>query len=82
MYREFSLRDQLHWQCWMLTNFAMNDFLLLVMMLRLALHTWRRSGQNSAINPHTEDRRLPLERGACDLRKIVPCQSRRPIDFT
>ncbi|KAJ9612201.1 hypothetical protein H2200_003798 [Cladophialophora chaetospira] len=43
MYREFAEGGQLFSERWMLTNFTMNDFLLGVMVLCLAVHTRRQS---------------------------------------
>ncbi|KAJ6123243.1 hypothetical protein N7512_005708 [Penicillium capsulatum] len=64
MYKEFSPGGQLHRERWMLTNFTINDFLLGVMVLCLAVHTRRRNGEHSAIHPQTEDMILPLLREA------------------
>jgi hypothetical protein len=63
MYKEFARGGQLYAQRWMLGNFTMNDFLLGVMVLCLAVHTrWKRGSapQNSAIDTATESRVLAL----------------------
>lgn len=39
MFREFGPGGQLYQQRWMLTNYTMNDFLLAIMILCLAVHT-------------------------------------------
>jgi hypothetical protein len=61
MYKEFSPGGQLYTGRWMLNNFTVNDFLLGVMVLCLAIHTKRRKiSENSSINNVTEGRVLAL----------------------
>lgn len=61
MYKEFAPGGQLHMARWMLTNFTMNDFLLAVMVLCLAVHTrWRRGPQNCVIDASAESEVLLL----------------------
>jgi hypothetical protein len=61
IYKEFAPGGQLSTERWMLTNFTMNDFLLGVMVLCLAVHTrWKRGPQNSAVDKDTEMKVLAL----------------------
>lgn len=64
MYGEFGVGGQLHTERWMLTNFTMNDFLLGVMVLCLAVHVRRKAlaskDKVSAIDGATEDEILKL----------------------
>ena len=71
MYREFANGGQLYAERWMLTNFTMNDFLLGVMVLCLAVHVRRknvsRSGRDSAITVATEGEIVALLEQAHDI---------------
>jgi len=61
IYKEFAPGGQLSTHRWMLTNFNMNDFLLGVMVLCLAVHTrWKRGPQNSAVDKSTETEIIAL----------------------
>lgn len=59
--KEFNVGGQLYMQRWMLTNYTMNDFLLGVMVLCLALHTRRNNdAQDGYIDGKTEHEILAL----------------------
>ncbi|KAJ5084298.1 hypothetical protein NUU61_008877 [Penicillium alfredii] len=58
VYNEFGASGRLHREGWMLTNFTMNDFLLGVMVLCLAVHTRKR--EHAAVDLDTENETLPL----------------------
>ncbi|KAJ6015049.1 hypothetical protein N7540_009640 [Penicillium herquei] len=67
IYRELSPGGQLHQERWMLTNFTMNDFLMGVMVLCLAIHLRRRNGPQQAISSGIEGTILPLLKQAHDI---------------
>jgi hypothetical protein len=70
MYREFSPGGQLHAERWMLTNFTMNDFLLGIMVLCLAVRTRRKRGSRHPaiiIDSATESEVLPLLEQSYDI---------------
>ncbi|KAK9328843.1 hypothetical protein V1520DRAFT_370872 [Lipomyces starkeyi] len=68
MYNEFSPGGQLHAERWMLTNFAMNDFFLGIMVLCLMVHINRKRGsQQLAIDSAREREVLPLLEQSYDI---------------
>ncbi|KAH8807603.1 fungal-specific transcription factor domain-containing protein [Xylogone sp. PMI_703] len=76
MFKHFAPGCHLHSERWMLTNFTLNDFLLGIMVLCLAVHIRRKKGsQNMAIDSATEKdimRLLEQARVVC----IESCNSR------
>ncbi len=61
MYKELAPGGQLYMERWMLTNFTMNDFLLGIMVLCLAVHThWKGGSQNLFIDATAEGEALAL----------------------
>jgi hypothetical protein len=68
MYKEFAPGGQLHTERWMLTNFTMNDFLLGLMVLCLAIHIHRkRASRSPIIDSSTEDEVLSLLKQSYDI---------------
>jgi hypothetical protein len=61
MYKELAPRGKLCTERWMLNNFIMNDFLLGIMVLCLAVHIrWKRGAKNTVIDTVTENEVLYL----------------------